>query len=116
MTECVRANVIGGHCGLSHFAGDDLPHGSLCERSERPLRSNKQMATGGVRSCVLQITENRLANFELNRILLRASALCSSDPKSFVSPIKIVQTKIGHLAAPKPVDDKHKNHCPGAQI
>lgn len=64
----------------------------------------------------MQIAEDRFANFELDRILLCATTLCSSNAESFLSPIEIVETEIAYLTATKSVDGKQEDDGPGAEI
>ncbi len=74
------------------------------------------MAARTLRPAFLQVTDNRLANFVLNRILLDSTALRPPNGKSLVAPIEVGQSKLRYLAAAQTVNSKQQKGGLSAKI
>src|SRR5436853_3479666 len=89
MTEGMRTTVSRHQARSHHSLPDELPHWREAYGSVRSIRRNKKMTARTLWPTALEIANDRIPHFVLNRILLDAPALRMSNSERFIAPVEI---------------------------
>jgi hypothetical protein len=95
-------------------AAHNMPHSKRGHRTTRLLKRHEDIAGRAARPH-LQIAQDRLPDFVLQRITLISSALGTFDAERLFAPINIDQQQTRNLAAPQRIDGAQQQNSVSAQ-